>query len=186
MDTQLETFRLLLRPWKAEDKIPFARMNANAHVMAYFPRTLTPEESDEFIMKNKAHFKDHDYGFWAVELKETQAFIGFIGLFNTTFVAPFIPCIEIGWRIDERYWNKGYATEGAKACLEYGFTCLGMKEIYAFTSPLNKPSIQVMKKIGLEEVGTFYHPRLEEDSPLRLHVLYKIDKERFDSLHAQE
>ncbi|MDF2613956.1 MAG: family acetyltransferase [Clostridia bacterium] len=181
---QFETLRLRFRQWEEEDKIPFARMNANIKVMEYFPSMLTSEQSDELITRISNHFKDHGYGLWAVELKETNEFIGFIGFLNATFESSFTPCIEIGWRIDDKFWNKGYATEGASACLEYGFNTLKMKEIYSFTSQLNKRSINVMKKIGLEEKGVFYHPRIEEGNPLRLHVLYKIDKKKFDKVYV--
>ncbi|WP_339364221.1 GNAT family N-acetyltransferase, partial [Vallitalea maricola] len=96
------------------------------------------------------------------------------------FESYFTPCVEIGWRLDNKYWNKGYATEGAKACLKYGFNIIGLNDIYSFTSQLNEPSINVMKKIGLIEQGTFNHPKVEKDNHLRTHVLYKIDKARYD------
>lgn len=155
-------------------------MNANTKVMKYFPNILSKEQSDEFISKINSHFNEKGYGLWAVEIKETKEFIGFIGFFNATFESYFTPCVEIGWRLDNKYWNKGYATEGAKACLEYGFNNLGMNSIYSFTSQLNKRSINVMKKIGLKEKGTFHHPKIIEDNPLRLHVLYKIDKATYN------
>lgn len=177
---EIETSRLRFRVWKEEDRIPFAKMNASDKVMEYFPSRLNTEQSDEMIIRIMNHFKDYGYGLWAVELKETQEFIGFIGFAHPTFESLFTPCVEIGWRIDENYWNKGYATEGAKACLEYGFKTLGMTEIYSFTSQINTRSSRVMRKIGLEEKGTFNHPNIEEGNPLRLHVLYKIDRDTFD------
>lgn len=176
---EFETERLGFRRWKEEDKIPFAKMNANKEVMKYFLHELSRKQSDEFVDKINNHFKQYGFGLWAVELKETREFIGFIGFFKATFQSHFTPCIEIGWRLDSRYWNKGYATEGAKACLEYGFDTLGFEDIYSFTSQINKPSINVMKKIGLKQVDTFNHPRIENDNPLSLHVLYKIDKVSF-------
>lgn len=177
---EFESERLGFRQWKEEDKIPFSKMNNNIDVMKYFPSVLTRRESDTFVDKIVKHFEEQGYGLWSVEIKENQTFIGFIGFFNATFEAYFTPCIEIGWRLDNEFWNRGYATEGAKACLEFAFNKLGMDEIYSFTSRLNKPSINVMKKIGLEKVGSFNHPRVELNNPLRPHVLYKIDKAMYD------
>lgn len=175
----IETPRLGLRQWKEEDTLLFAEMNSSSEVMRYFPSTLTKEQSDEFLRKIVAHFKKHGYGLWAAEIKQTQEFIGFIGFYNATFEAEFTPCVEIGWRLDNKFWGKGYATEGAKACLKYGFGTLGFKEIYSFTAAINKPSIKVMKKIGLTKQGEFNHPRVEKDSPLLRHVLYKINKAEY-------
>lgn len=154
---QFETERLGFRQWKEEDKIPFAKMNANTKVIKYFPNILSREQSDEFVDKITNHFIEHGYGLWAVEIKITQEFIGFIGFYNVTFESYFTPCVEIGWRLDNKYWNKGYATEGAKACLKYGFNIIGLNDIYSFTSQLNEPSINVMKKIGLIDRKNICH-----------------------------
>jgi ribosomal-protein-alanine N-acetyltransferase len=183
MDKQyeFETDRLGFRLWKDEDSAPFASMNKDPEVMKYFPNVLSKEESDNFIKRIMNHFKDYGYGLWAVDIKETSEFIGFIGFYTATFQAEFTPCVEIGWRLDHRFWNKGYATEGAKRCLDYGFNRLGLNEICSFTSKLNKPSINVMKKIGLTEQGAFLHPNVNEDNPLRPHVLYKIDRKTYYS-----
>ncbi|MBS4535120.1 GNAT family N-acetyltransferase [Clostridium sp. D2Q-14] len=182
---QFESDRLGFRLWNAEDSMLFSRMNADNNVMQYFPNVLSKEESDKFIEKIMNHFEEHGYGLWAVELKVTNKFIGFIGFYTATFEADFTPCIEIGWRLDDRFWNKGYATEGAIKCLEYGFKVLGLNKIYSFTSQLNKPSINVMKKIGLKEQGSFFHPSIEADNPLRLHVLYEIDKKAYDKISSK-
>jgi ribosomal-protein-alanine N-acetyltransferase len=176
---EFESDRLGFRLWKDEDYEPFAKMNANPVVMKYFPRTLTKEQSDQFIGRIMNHFKEHGYGLWAVEIKDTGEFIGYLGFYTATFEAEFTPCVEIGWRLDNKFWNKGYATEGAKRCLDYGFKSLGFQEVFSFTSLLNKPSVNVMKKIGLKEHRTFLHPALCEGHPLREHVLYKIDKETY-------
>ena len=84
--------------------------------------------------------------------------------------------MEIGWRLAKAYWNKGYATEGAKACLQYGYDKLGFQDVYSFTSQLNKPSIRVMEKIGLIKIGEFMHIKLEDENPLKPHVLYHKTK----------
>lgn len=169
-----ESERLGFRRWKKSDYEPFAQMNSNREVMRYFPKQLTKEESNAFIQRIESHFEEHGYGLWAVELKESHVFIGFIGFFNTTFEAEFTPCIEIGWRLSNNFWNQGYASEGAVACLDFGFASLGFMQVHSFTSEINHPSIGVMKKIGMNCLGEFEHPRIEEGNPLKKHVLYNI------------
>ncbi len=157
MDTgyDFETARLGLRRWKQEDKQPFAQMNADKNVMRYFRSPLSRAISDTFIDSINQHFAAYGFGLWATELKDTCEFIGFIGFFTATFDAPFTPCTEIGWRISAKHWNHGYATEGAKACLAYGFDVLKLSEIFSFTSQTNNPSIRVMQKIGMSYAGMF-------------------------------
>lgn len=94
-----ESERLYFRRWQDEDKQAFAKMNEDKEVMAYFPKTLTASESNAFIDRIEAHFEAYGYGLWAVEIKETAAFIGYIGFYQATFEAEFTPCIEIGWRL---------------------------------------------------------------------------------------
>lgn len=177
-----ESSRLGFRMWEESDKDLLYNMNANKEVMRYFPKTLDYKETDSFLDRIQGHFKQNGYGLWAVEIKDTKEFIGFIGFLITTFEAEFTPCVEIGWRLDNKYWNKGYATEGAKACLEYGFNELNLDAVYSFTAKINKPSENVMKRIGLKKVGEFKHPKVEENSPLKSHVLYKIEKTKYEEI----
>ena len=173
-DYVFESERLGFRRWQASDYAPFAALNANPDVMEFFPKTLSSTESDALIERIEMHFEEKGYGLWAVERKQDGAFIGFIGLLDVNFDIGIDDATEIGWRLDEKFWKKGYAAEGAKACLAYAFNDLGKKEIYSFTSTINTPSETVMKRIGMEKAGEFEHPRVAEGSPLRQHVLYVI------------
>jgi len=172
----IETSRLRLRDWEAADLEPFCQLNADKQVMRYFPKTLSIEETTAVYHAFVSELKECGFGFYAVEVKETKAFIGFIGFHRATFEADFTPCIEIGWRLKQEAWGKGYATEGAEACLQYGFNKLGFSDIYSFTANINEPSKNVMKKIGMHFIKTFSHPRVEKDSPLSEHVLYHIER----------
>lgn len=169
-----ESERLGFRRWKDGDKEGFGRMNADQQVMEYFPNVLAREESDRLIARFEQHTEEKGFGIWAVERKEDGAFIGFIGLLEVGFDAGFQGAVEIGWRLDNKFWKQGYATEGAKVCLEYAFGVLGLDEVVSFTATLNQPSETVMQRIGMKKAGEFDHPKLEEDSPLRRHVLYRI------------
>ena len=170
----ITTERLVLRRWKPEDFEPFCAMNADEEVMRHFPSTLTPAQTAAGLKRVEAHFERHGWGLYAVE-HELQ-FIGYIGLFQVPFEAHFTPAVEIGWRLARPYWNRGLATEGARACLDFGFSKLGLPEIVAFTTPGNEASRRVMEKIGMRHdvAGDFEHPRVAPGHVLRWHVLYRI------------
>lgn len=170
----ITTERLLLRRWKPDDFEAFCAMNADAEVMRHFPSTLTPAQTAAGLARVEAHFDRHGWGLFAAEYE--GMFIGSIGLFHVPFEAHFTPAVEIGWRLASAYWNRGLASEGARACLDFGFRQLGLKEIVAFTTPGNIASQRVMQKIAMhrDEQGDFEHPRVAPGHPLRTHVLYRI------------
>ncbi|MBO0994878.1 GNAT family N-acetyltransferase [Bacillus sp. SD088] len=175
MEYTFESERLGFRRWQEADKIPFAHMNADLQVMRYFPSTITREESDQLVERFESHFQEKGYGIWALELKETREFLGFIGLLTIKMDTDFHGSTEIGWRLNSPFWKKGYAMEGAKACLNYAFHTLQLPEVYSFTALLNKDSEKVMQRIGMRKVKEFNHPKLEIDHPLGRHVLYKLE-----------
>lgn len=176
----LETKRLILRQWEDEDYPHFARMCASPEVMKYFPATLCESESFQLADRLRALIDIHGWGFWAVELKSTGEFIGFVGL-NTLdgeSGIPGAPMMEIGWRTDEKFWHKGYATEAADQALRYAFFVLGVEEIYSFTALNNIPSQMVMKRLGMINTRLdFNHPKLPDGHELQRHCLYRIDKQ---------
>jgi RimJ/RimL family protein N-acetyltransferase len=171
----LETSRLLIRNWRESDHKPFAEMNADPLVMRYFPATWTVEETEAALDRNRLRLEERGFCMWAVELKETGEFAGFIGLSVPSFEAPFTPCVEIGWRLAARFWNRGLATEGAAAVLRHGHATFGLDEIVAFTATQNFPSRRVMEKIGMvyDPADDFDHPGIPKDHCLCRHVLYR-------------
>ena len=173
----LQTERLLLRHWRESDRVPFQQINADPRVMEFFPEPLTPEASDALFDRIQAHFNRHGFGPFVIELAETGAFLGFVGLFVPEFDAHFTPAVEIGWRLAFEGWGKGLATEGARAALQYGFNTLGLQQIVSFTVPANQRSRRVMEKLGMthDPRDDFDHPKLPEGHPLRRHVLYRIN-----------
>lgn len=175
---ELQTDRLLLRGWRETDRDPFARMNADPRVMEHFPALLTREESDALIVRAEAHFAAHGFGPWAVELRSTGAFLGFIGLVVPLFAAHFTPCIEIGWRLAADYWGCGLATEGAHRVLRHAFTEMDLQEVVSFTNSANIRSRRVMEKLGMHcnPEDDFDHPGLPDGHSLRRHVLYRISR----------
>lgn len=169
-----ETEHLILRSWKQEDLPLFVSMNRDARVMKYFPALLTEAETQAFYDRIQDEFNRKGWGLYAVELKSTGDFIGYVGLHEIGFESDFTPGVEIGWRLAASYHNQGYATEAAKEVFRVAKSH-GLKRLYSFTAEINKPSERVMQKIGMEKVGEFDHPKLTADSPLCRHVLYSID-----------
>jgi RimJ/RimL family protein N-acetyltransferase len=175
---RLITERLILRRWRDEDREPFARMNADAAVMRFMPSLLTREESDAVADRIEEHFRRHGFGPYALELRSNRTFIGYTGLHVPTFTAEFTPCIEIAWRLDCAHWNRGLATEAARAVVDHAFGQLAIQELVAFTVPANLASRRVMEKLGMthDRSDEFEHPKLPEGHPLRRHVLYRLQK----------
>ncbi len=170
----IETERLILRSWMLQDLSLFVEMNKDKRVMRYFPATLNEAETEAFYNRIQDEFNRYHRGLYAVEIKTTGEFIGYVGLHEIGFEADFTPGIEIGWRLAADYHNQGYATEAAKAVLELAKES-GIGRLYSFTAKINSPSERVMQKIGMVRVGEFKHPKLSVDSPLSDHVLYRID-----------
>ena len=151
-------------------------MNADPRVTEFLPTPLDRPASDALVARVEAHFQKHGFGLWAVEIRGSGSFAGFVGLQTPPFEAPFTPCVEIGWRLAPETWGKGYATEAALAVIHHGFTTLGLQEILSWTVPANVRSQRVMAKLGMthDPRDDFDHPLLSEGHPLRRHVLYRL------------
>ena len=175
MASGFQTPRLLLRGWQPADLGPFAAMNADPLVMRYFPSTLSMQETEAMLDRNRVQFERYGFGFWAAVVRSTNEFAGFIGLGVPSFAAHFTPCVEIGWRLAARFWNQGLATEGAAAVLQHALETLPATDIVSFTAAVNLPSRRVMEKIGMTRNPSddFDHPRVPKEHPLCGHVLYR-------------
>lgn len=169
----IETERLILRQWQARDHATFIKMGLDPDVMKYFPRCLTPEESLNFVDSVTSFIDKNGWGFGAIELKQMHEFIGFIGLRSQPTQFDFAPCMEIAWRLAKQFWQKGYATEGTQAVLDYAFNMLKLNEVISFTASVNTPSETVMKKLGMHKVKEFNHSQLPVNHVLARHVLYE-------------
>jgi len=175
----IATERLRLREWRDPDVEAFIVMNADPVVMRFFPQPYTPERTLRFVARIRECWAERGYGLWAVERVDTARFIGYVGLWPATFPAHFTPAVEVGWRLAADQWGHGYATEGARAALDYAFGKLDFPEIVSFTSTINVRSWRVMERLGMrrDPNGDFEHPDVPEGHPLRPHVLYRIKRE---------
>lgn len=172
----LTTERLLMRGWREEDLEPFAALNADPEVMEHFVAPLTRLESDAFAARIQQRLDEGGYGLWAIEVRATGEFVGFTGLALQTFPAHFTPAVEVGWRLARPAWGHGYASEAARAAVDYGFGPAGLDEIVSMTAVTNIRSQHVMQRIGMhrDPADDFDHPNVPSSSHLRPHVLYRI------------
>lgn len=174
---ELRTPRLVLRRWRTTDLDPFAAMNADPVVMQHFHHGVrTRQETADFMVRIENEFDRRGFGLWAVEVPEIAPFVGFVGLHEAVFEAPFTPAVEVGWRLARRFWGNGYATEAARAAVAFGFQRAGLSEIVSFTNVDNIRSQRVMQRIGMirDLDGDFDHPAVPVGHPIRPHVLYRI------------
>src|SRR5215212_373899 len=173
MPVALRTARLLLREWRDEDIEVFAALSADPAAMRYLP----PADAG-WVSRVRAHWRDHGFGQFVVELLGEAPFIGVVGLAHVRFALPFAPAVEAAWRLTPAYWGRGYATEAARAAIEDGFGRLSVGEIVAFTVPANEASQRVMIRLGMirDPSEDFDHPAFPPGHPLCRHVLYRLQR----------
>lgn len=178
MVPRIETDRLILRPWRGADRSAFAAMNADPEVMRFFRRPLTRKKSDALLAWMREQWREMGVCFWAVELKG-GGFIGFCGLNWINFPAHLIPAVEIGWRLTRSAWGNGYATEAARASLDFGFRRMKIDEVIALSVDRNERSLAVMNRLGMrhDPAEDFDDPDESADSPNRRLVVYRLKRE---------
>ncbi len=172
---ELRTERLLLRQWLDADREPWAALNADPEVMEHFPATLDRAASDAFVAKASTTIAARGWGLWAVEARDDGHFVGMVGICPVTFDVPFVPAVEVGWRLARAEWGHGYATEAATAAVDFAFGELELDEVVSMTTVRNRRSRAVMERLGFVHVPAldFDHPRVPPDSPIRPHVVYR-------------
>lgn len=169
-EVQLETDRLLLRMWRAEDFESYAKICADPEVMRYLVdgRPLARAEAWRQMAFLIGHWYLRGYGYWAVEEKASRNLIGRIGFMNPEGW----PGFEIGWTLARECWGKGYATEGARRALEYAFTEMGCAHVISLIHPENQASIRVAERLGEALEG--------RTAPFeQLVLIYGINRERW-------
>ena len=154
----IETERLLLRGWRPADEAPFAALNADPEVTRYLRGPMRRDESDELLARIRGHWHEHGFGLYAVEVKETGEFAGFVGLAIPSFLPDVLPAVEVGWRLAREHWGNGYATEGAWASLAHGFGALELRQIISIIDPLNTASVRVAERLGMTRGSDRIHP----------------------------
>jgi RimJ/RimL family protein N-acetyltransferase len=177
------TNRLVMRGFGDDDRDAFAALNADPVVMEHFPEPYDRARSDAFVDRIGRVWAERGYGLWALERRDTGAFIGYTGLWPADFAAPFTPAVEVGWRLARAHWGRGFASEAAREALRFGFTEVGLHEVVSFTAVDNARSWRVMERIGLRRhpAGDFEHPAVPVDHRVRPHVLYRLTRGQWEA-----
>lgn len=168
--------RLGFRAWAKADIEKMAEINGDKEVMEFFPGVKTYDETVAFIGRMQRQLLDKGYCYFALDKLDDGELIGFIGVSDQVFEASFTPCVDIGWRLSRKEWGKGFATEGAKRCLQYAFEELRIGKVYAMAPVINISSEQVMRKIGMKKLRDFVHPLLSGNDRLKQCALYEISR----------
>ena len=149
----LKTERLRLRALRKSDVEDYAALNSDPEVLRYLVGSGEQPWDRSRSWRHMAFLLGHWHlggaGMWAVEHRETGAFLGILG-----FAEPEgWPGFELSWVLARRWWGNGYATEGARAALDYAFTILGRDRVISLIHPENRASIRVAERIGEELQG---------------------------------
>ncbi|GLQ37422.1 N-acetyltransferase [Rhizobium albus] len=186
--TPIETDRLILRNWVDSDRALFHEINSDEAVMRFFEFRRNRAEADAKMDEIRSEIDDLGYGFAAVTVKATGEPIGFAGIRPCSSLPHYAEhCVEIGWRLAERSWRNGYASEAAEAWLAYGFDTLGLNEIMSYAVHDNHASTGVMRKIGMQALPeyTFDYPGIPDElAHLRQCVVYRITREQWAKRRA--
>lgn len=174
----IQTPRLLLRAWAAEDAEAHNAMCRDPRVSAMLGSVPDPTDSAAVVQRQNALRAEHGYCFWALE--HEGRFGGWCGL--KPGKAPIEGELEIGWSLDPALWGNGLATEAARACLEFAWRETREPAVVAITAATNRASQAVMQRLGMKRRpnGDFDHSDLGADSPLLAHVTYDIRRPSHD------
>ncbi len=177
----IETERLILRSPTDADREALFQLNADPRVGEWLAGPLSREASDALVDRVLASIAEHGFSLWPVARKADGAVIGMAGLIAMGDDLPPGPALEVGWRFAPATWGQGYATEAARAAIDWGFANRPeAPEIIAITARTNVQSQAVMKRLGMtpEPWRDFDHPRVADGSPLKAHVTYSLKRPR--------
>ena len=174
---RLETKRLVLRSWRAEDRAPFAAICADPQVMATLGPVMNRAQSDALIDRVAATEAVYGHTFWALERAEDAALIGWCGVIRGD-VGPIAGEAEIGWRLARHCWGHGYINEAARATVDWLFANLDDRAAWAITNAGDQRSRAVMTRLGMvyRPELDFDHPKLAANDPLVAHVCYSLER----------
>lgn len=159
---RIETDRLALRRWDlAGDLAAYAAICADPEVMRYIGdgRVATRDETAEKLEQFEQTWDERGVGHFAVELRDTGELIGNTGLAVPDFLPEILPAVEIGWRLARAHWRRGYATEAARAALDFAWDPVGLDRVVSVHAVGNDASGNVMQKLGMRLDRETVHPK---------------------------
>ena len=153
-DVFLETDRLVIRNWRADDWLLILPMSLDPEVVQYIGhyQPWTEEETRQFASNRMSDFKRYGWTMWPLMLKETDSLVGYCGFLRRMY-GEYEGEIEIGYALEKDAWGMGLAAEAGARILQYGFESLGFERVIASARPENARSIRVMEKMGMHSIG---------------------------------
>lgn len=166
-----QTSRLVLRLPTQDDLAPLAAINADPHVMRFIGdgTTRSREETAAGLARARQQWDERGFGMFAVDIRDSGQFIGWVTLAEPAFLPEVLPAVEIGWRLGRPYWGHGYATEAAQVALRFGFCACDLERIISIRHVANTASRRVMDKLGM----TFDHETVvpATKQPVAVHAM---------------
>ncbi|MEQ9661248.1 MAG: GNAT family N-acetyltransferase [Parasphingopyxis sp.] len=178
----IETERLILRDWRDDDREPmYEYINSRPNVMRWLLGVQTREKTDEMIDKLTGWQREHGHTFWAVERKSDGELLGFCGLkrVQNDRNEPDPGTLEIGWRLREDAWGKGYAREAAVASMNYAFDTFDEDYVSAFTVNGNEGSWGLMERLGMKRRKDLDYWEDDWGPELGHGIVYRITREEW-------
>jgi RimJ/RimL family protein N-acetyltransferase len=174
----IDTPRLILREWRDTDRPGFIELCRSAQVMAHLGGPADAAQADKVIARARASQDARGFCFWAMERRDDSAFLGLCGLNVVELAAPISGEIEIGWRLREDMWGRGYAREAALATPRWAWLSTQVERVVAMTVPSNRRSWGLMERIGMirNPPLDFSHPFFPANHPLRRHIVYTVGR----------
>jgi RimJ/RimL family protein N-acetyltransferase len=169
----LETERLILREFVAEDADALARVLSDPEAMRYYPMSFDRKAVEEWIARNQRRCVVDGHGLWAMDLKSSGEMIGDCGITLQEVDGESLP--EIGYHLRRNMWGQGLAIEAAQACRDYGFERLRVESMISLIRPENMPSWRVAEKNGMKVWKETIRSGLR-------HVVYRIQRAEWEAL----
>ncbi len=147
-DVVIETERLLLRRFTANDTDAIFAVIGDPIAMQYYPQKFTRDDAAKWVERNLRRYDENGYGIFAVALKSSGEVIGDCGLAQQSVEG--LPHLEVGYHLQRCHWGLGYATEAARACMDYAFCKLAAEKVISLIRPENWPSRRVAERNGMQ------------------------------------
>lgn len=148
----LETERLQLREMEHSDMKDLSKILQDEEVMYAYEGAFDDEEVEAWMTRQLRRYEEFGFGLWGLFLKESGEMIGQCGITMQEYGTMQVP--EIGYLLARAYWHRGYATEAAAACREYGFGVLHFDRLYSIIRDTNTASQRVALRNGMHPIDT--------------------------------
>ena len=165
----IATERLILRELTEQDVPSLYEILSDPETMKYYPAPYDLKGTEGWVNYSRNSYAKNGFGLWAMTLKADGSFIGQCGLHYTNIDGEKVP--EIGYHVNKKFWNKGYATEAALASLKYGFEKFHLPQIFIHTWVKNIPSQRIAEKVGMQKAKE-YDKHIPAHNIFMRHIVY--------------